>query len=67
MKKLLLWLTNNDKRSHHEVEFDIFFFITNTIALLIGIIVLIYTHDYAWIAFLWIEFTWSIDNMRHNR
>ena len=70
LKRIYLWLgwvTNNEERPKHEVEFDILFFIINTICLLIGIPYFICTKEYGWIAVLIIEYNWALDNMRHNR
>lgn len=63
----LIWVTNNKERPKHEIEFDIAFFIINTLALFIGSIFLIWSQSAEWIAFLIIEYTWALDNMRHNR
>ena len=63
----LLWATNNDSAARLEREFDIAFFIVNTLALLLGSGFLVYIQEYAWIAFLVIEYIWAWDNMRHNR
>jgi hypothetical protein len=43
------------------------FFVITTLALLIGIIVLIGVNEPQWIAFLIIEYIWALDNIRHNR
>lgn len=67
IRKWLIWVTNNQDRPKHEIEFDIAFFLINTIALGIGIFALIKTEQYPWIPFLVIEYTWALDNMRHNR
>jgi hypothetical protein len=67
MKKFLLYITNNEKESRHEELFDIVFFIVTTLALVIGIIVLISVNEPQWIAFLIIEYIWALDNIRHNR
>ena len=66
-KNWFLYVTNNEKVSRHEEEFDIAFFIINTAALIIGTAVLFYYHEPHWIAFLVIEYIWALDNMRHNR
>ena len=63
----LLWATNNDSTPRLEREFDIAFFIINTLVLILGVGVLIYIKEYAWIAFLVIEYVWAWDSMRHNR
>lgn len=71
--KWLKWVTNNDNEmseaewKHNEVNFDIAFFIINTFCLVFGTLLLIYWKEYPWIAVLVIEYTWSLDNMRHNR
>ena len=65
--KWLLWITNNEDNPRHEVEFDIGFFLVNTICFIIGIGVFIIIKEYAWIAVLVIEYNWALDNMRHNR
>ena len=66
IKKLFIYLTNNAYYPKHEIEFDIIFFIVNTIALVAGII-LLWNGDKGWIPFLVIEYNWALDNMRHNR
>jgi hypothetical protein len=63
----LCWVTNNEFHPKHEVEFDIAFFIINTICLIFGLWWFIKTKEYAWIAVLVIEYNWAMDNMRHNR
>ena len=65
--RLLLYFTNNEERSRHEVGFDIAFLIINTAALILGVILLTKINEPQWIAFLVIEYTWALDNMRHNR
>ncbi len=67
MKKFLFYITNNEEVSRHEEVFDIGFFIINTLALILGGAYLAYVGDWAWIAFLVIEYTWAMDTMRHNR
>lgn len=67
IKKFLLYLTNNEPISRHEEQFDIAFFIINSIALIFGIYMLIVRDSPEWIAFLVIEYVWAFDNMRHNR
>jgi hypothetical protein len=64
---LLLYLTNNEEISRHEHIFDIIFFIVNTIAVIIGVYLFILYNEPQWIAVLIIEYTWALDNMRHNR
>lgn len=63
----LLYITNNEKESRHEQHFDVAFFIINTIALIFGIAIFIIYDEPQWIAVLVIEYTWAMDNMRHNR
>lgn len=66
-RKLLRYVTNNETISRHEEEFDIAFFIINTLAVFIGGGYLAYIGEWQWIPFLIIEYTWAIDTMRHNR
>jgi hypothetical protein len=63
----LLYVTNNEQVSRHEQIFDVIFFIINTVAGIIGIFLFIYYNEPQWIAVLVIEYTWALDNMRHNR
>ena len=63
----LLYVTNNEKESRHEEAFDIAFFVINTIAVLAGGLYLLCINEWQWIPFLVIEYTWALDNMRHNR
>ncbi len=67
LKDWLLYITNNEEKSRHEEIFDIIFFFINTIALVFGTILLIIYDEAQWIPFLVIEYTWALDNMRHNR
>jgi hypothetical protein len=74
MKKLfkkfwdsLLYITNNEKESRHEQLFDILFFFVNTIGLFFGVYLLTTHGEPHWIPFLVIEYSWALDNMRHNR
>lgn len=67
LRKLFLYITNNEEVSRHEEGFDIAFFIINTFALIFGIIMFIKYHEAQWIPVLVIEYTWALDNMRHNR
>ena len=70
MNWLYYWLryvTNNEDVSRHEESFDIAFFIINTIALVVGSVLFIAYDAPEWIAVLVIEYTWALDNMRHNR
>lgn len=63
----LLYVTNNEETSRHEENFDIAFFIINTLAIMLGTIALICYQEPEWIPFLVIEYVWALDNMRHNR
>jgi hypothetical protein len=65
--KWLCWVTNNEDRPKREVEFDMAFFLVNTICLFLGTVFFIYNKEYPWIAVLVIEYNWALDNMRHNR
>lgn len=67
LKKFLIYITNNEEDPRHEMEFDIAFFIINTVALVVGAWYLWYVNEAHWIPFLVIEYTWAIDTMRHNR
>ncbi len=67
IKKWLLYITNNEEVSRHEEEFDIAFFIINTIATVFGLYFFVTHNEPQWIAVLIIEYTWALDNMRHNR
>lgn len=64
---LLIYLTNNEKTSRHEKEFDILGFLGVMIFLIAGIILLLVRQQPEWIPFLGIETIWAIDNIRHNR
>jgi hypothetical protein len=66
-KKWLLYVTNNEKTSRHEEGFDIAFFVVNTIAVILGVIIFIIQEEPQWIPVLIIEYTWALDNIRHNR
>lgn len=70
MKKIprwLLYITNNEEVSRDEQAFDVAFFFVNTIAAVAGFILFITQHEPQWIPVLIIEYTWALDNMRHNR
>lgn len=67
LRRWLLYITNNEPSSRHEEEFDIAFFIVNTIAVIVGSIYLARIDEWQWIPFLVIEYTWAMDTMRHNR
>lgn len=65
--KFLLWVTNNEVHPKHEVEFDIAFFLINTLTLVVGCIGMYYINEKPWMAILIIEYTWSLDTLRNNR
>lgn len=67
LRKFFLYITNNEETSRHETQFDITFFIINTLAVIIGSIYIGYIHEWQWIPFLIIEYVWAIDTLRHNR
>ena len=67
LRRWLLYLTNNEEVSRHEEAFDIAFLIINTIAVIAGAAMFIVYDEPQWIAVLVIEYTWALDNMRHNR
>jgi hypothetical protein len=67
ISKWLLYITNNEERSRHEEVFDVVFFIVNTIAVVFGVTMFIIHNEPQWIPVLVIEYTWALDNMRHNR
>ncbi|MDP3792349.1 MAG: hypothetical protein Q8Q89_01330 [bacterium] len=67
LKDFLLYITNNEKESRHEEFFDILFFVINTSALIFGVAMFIIHEEAQWIPVLVIEYTWALDNMRHNR
>ncbi|MDP3962926.1 MAG: hypothetical protein Q8Q39_00305 [bacterium] len=67
LKNLLLYITNNEQTSRHEEVFDIVFFIINTIALIFGSVMFVIHDEVQWIPVLVIEYSWALDNMRHNR
>lgn len=62
-----MYLTNNEQISRHEEHFDIVFFVINTLAVLLGIFLFVEYGEPQWIPVLIIEYTWALDNMRHNR
>lgn len=64
---IFLYITNNEKKSRHEEGFDIAFLIINTIAAVFGVIMFIAHDEPQWIPVLIVEYTWALDNMRHNR
>ena len=65
--KFLRYITNNEARSRHEVEFDMIFWVVETVALILGTWILVVVDEKQWIAFLVIEYCWAMDNLRHNR
>ncbi len=67
LKNLFLYITNNEEVSRHEQGFDIVFFIINTLALIFGFVMFIIQDEAQWIPVLIIEYSWALDNMRHNR
>lgn len=67
LRKWLLYITNNEAVSRDEQIFDIVFFIINTVAGILGIVLFIAYHEPQWIPVMVIEYTWALDNMRHNR
>lgn len=67
LKHFLLYVTNNEEDPRNEREFDIAFFTINTVAVVVGSFALWYAGEPQWIPFLVIEYTWALDNMRHNR
>ena len=62
-----LYITNNEETSRHEQQFDVVFFIINTLALFVGIYMFIAYKSPEWIPVLVIEYTWAFDNLRNNR
>ena len=67
LRDWFLYITNNEQTSRHEELFDIIFFVVNTSALIFGVIMFIVHNEPQWIPVLVIEYTWALDNMRHNR
>ena len=65
--KWFLYITNNESKSRHEQHFDVAFFVINTLAGIFGIFMFIIHEEPQWIPILVIEYTWALDNMRHNR
>ena len=63
----LLYLTNNLPISKHEIQWDIFFWCVNTLALITGIVVLTLKSQPEWIFFLIIEYCWAWDSLKVNR
>ena len=67
MWNFLRYITNNEATSRHEEVFDGIFWIVETLALVLGIWILLAKHIAEWIPFLVIEYCWAMDNLRHNR
>ncbi len=74
MKKIFIrlrswfaYITNNEEVSRHEEVFDMVFFIVNTVALIFGTVMFVIHNEPQWIPVLVIEYSWALDNMRHNR
>jgi hypothetical protein len=67
MWKFLKYITNNEKTSRHEEIFDAIFWLVETLALVLGIWILLAKDLAEWIPFLVIEYCWAMDNLRHNR
>ncbi|MCC6934708.1 MAG: hypothetical protein IT406_03435 [Candidatus Yanofskybacteria bacterium] len=67
IRRWFLYITNNEEISRHEELFDILFFIINTAALVFGVVMFIVHDEPQWIPVLVIEYSWALDNMRHNR
>ncbi len=67
LRKWFLYITNNEEVSRHEEVFDVLFFIVNTVALIFGVAMFIIKGEAQWIPVLVIEYSWALDNMRHNR
>jgi len=65
--KFLLYMTNNELTTRHEIQFDIFFFVVGTITLVAGLWYLISKREFEWIPFLILEYFWFLDNARNNR
>lgn len=67
--KWFCWVTNNEVHPKHEVEFDIVFFIINTIVVLGGIpwFLSCGKETAPFLTLLLIEYTWALDTLRHNR
>ena len=63
----LKWFTNNEAKASNEVQFDVFFFIANTIILIGGGYWLWIEHNGSFISLLALEYTWALDTLRNNR
>jgi len=55
------------RQDKDEIRFDIGFFVVNTLFLIMGGTLLALRNQIEWLPFLVIEYTWALDNMRHNR
>jgi hypothetical protein len=67
LRNWFLYMTNNEEKSRHEEVFDVVFFVVNTLAVAFGTVMFIVHNEPQWIPVLVIEYTWALDNMRHNR
>ena len=67
LPRWLLYLTNNLPQSKHEKEWDVFFFLVETIAMLGGVGMLIGFGEPQWAPVVVIEWAWAVDQLRHNR
>ena len=67
MWRFLRYITNNEATSRHEETFDGIFWLVETLALILGIWILLAKRIPEWIPFLVIEYCWAMDNLRHNR
>lgn len=65
----LCWVTNNETHPKHEVQFDIAFFIINTIVLIGGVywFSTVSHESKPFVTLLVIEYTWALDTLRNNR
>jgi len=65
----LCWVTNNEVHPKHEVEFDIVFFIINTLTVVFGCYYMFTSgpSNAPFAALLVIEWTWALDTIRNNR
>ena len=65
----LCWITNNETHPKYEVEFDVAFFIINTIAVILGCYYMIKDGKGSapFSAMLIVEWTWALDTIRNNR
>lgn len=65
--KFLKYLTNNEKHSRHEIQFDIIFLLLTLLFAIIGTYLFIIKDQTEWSFVLWIETIWCWDGIRHNR